>query len=299
MSCGAGQNFLINFVTFFIVLPLGISVTFRLYYPDLRRYEDLSTNNPKPSTQIAKNKDVYFRYKSTNKLSNPYKTYDNWVIEWSLLCSSYIMVFLLYYPCLIILYVSEQPSLEPDAFLKILGVQWNWLTDINVPVDAKGFYWIGLNNLFKYNIETNKNLSTMINLTLLNYIYEYIYEGVYSTELSQFFYHKFVFTQSPLNLKEYILGKGGFLSSTNLATFLPRTAIIKIVTGSKDVLHSFWVWSMAVKNDCISEKPIEQSVDITHESVSSGSCAEYCGDYHSRMPIMIKAYNPELRKYNN
>ena len=56
-----------------------------------------------------------------------------------------------------------------------------------------------------------------------------------------------------------------------------------------DVLHAFWVPELAVKKDAIPGYVTETWVDLNREGVFRGQCAELCGTWHSRMPIVVEA----------
>ncbi|TNF36221.1 MAG: c-type cytochrome, partial [Gammaproteobacteria bacterium] len=68
-----------------------------------------------------------------------------------------------------------------------------------------------------------------------------------------------------------------------------------LVTAN-DVIHSWWVPSIAVKKDAIPGFVNEAWTRIEQEGVYRGQCAELCGKDHGFMPIVVNAVSEE--EYN-
>jgi len=68
---------------------------------------------------------------------------------------------------------------------------------------------------------------------------------------------------------------------------LPVGVPVRIRLHSNDVIHSFWVPSLAGKQDLIPGR--ETDVTITPEKVGiyRGQCAEFCGVQHARMALVV------------
>jgi cytochrome c oxidase subunit II len=64
---------------------------------------------------------------------------------------------------------------------------------------------------------------------------------------------------------------------------------IHIVLTSVDVDHAFFVPQFLFKRDAIPGHPTEFDVTITDEATYSGQCAEFCGVFHDRMTLTVRA----------
>jgi cytochrome c oxidase subunit II len=56
-----------------------------------------------------------------------------------------------------------------------------------------------------------------------------------------------------------------------------------------DVIHSFWVPSLAGKQDLIPGRPNQLTVRADHAGVYRGQCAEFCGMQHAHMAFIVVA----------
>jgi len=64
---------------------------------------------------------------------------------------------------------------------------------------------------------------------------------------------------------------------------------IHIVLTSADVDHSFYVPAFLFKRDAIPGRPNEFDLTITDPGTYSGQCAEFCGVFHDRMTLTVRA----------
>jgi cytochrome c oxidase subunit II len=64
---------------------------------------------------------------------------------------------------------------------------------------------------------------------------------------------------------------------------LPRGVRMPLYLESPDVIHSFWVPSLAGKIDMIPGRVNRMALHPTRTGVFNGVCAEYCGVSHARM----------------
>jgi cytochrome c oxidase subunit 2 len=62
------------------------------------------------------------------------------------------------------------------------------------------------------------------------------------------------------------------------------------------VNHAFWVPELAVKKDAIPGYVTETWVDLNREGTFRGQCAELCGTWHSRMPIVVESVSEDKYK---
>jgi cytochrome c oxidase subunit 2 len=61
-----------------------------------------------------------------------------------------------------------------------------------------------------------------------------------------------------------------------------------------DVIHSFWVPSLAGKQDLIPGRPNELSIRAERPGVYRGQCAEFCGMQHAHMAFFVIAEEPRV-----
>lgn len=80
-----------------------------------------------------------------------------------------------------------------------------------------------------------------------------------------------------------------YLREVDNRLVLPVGPKVRFLHTSADVLHAFWVPELAVKKDAIPGYVTETWVDLTREGIFRGQCAELCGTWHSRMPIVVEA----------
>ena len=64
---------------------------------------------------------------------------------------------------------------------------------------------------------------------------------------------------------------------------------IHIVLTAADVDHSFYVPAFLFKRDAIPGKPNQFDLTITDPGSYSGQCAEFCGVFHDRMTLTVRA----------
>lgn len=84
-----------------------------------------------------------------------------------------------------------------------------------------------------------------------------------------------------------------YLREVDNRLVLPLGKKIRFLHTSADVLHAFWVPELAVKKDAIPGYVTETWVELDREGVFRGQCAEICGTWHSRMPIVVEAVSDE------
>lgn len=74
---------------------------------------------------------------------------------------------------------------------------------------------------------------------------------------------------------------------------IPTGRNVELTLQSRDVIHSFWIPSLAGKRDLIPGHPRKTVLRATTAGVYSGMCAEYCGLQHARMRIVLVAEPPD------
>jgi cytochrome c oxidase subunit 2 len=64
---------------------------------------------------------------------------------------------------------------------------------------------------------------------------------------------------------------------------------VHIVLNAVDVDHSFYVPAFLFKRDAIPGKPNQFDLTITQPGSYAGQCAEFCGVFHDRMTLTVRA----------
>jgi len=73
---------------------------------------------------------------------------------------------------------------------------------------------------------------------------------------------------------------------------LPLGQTIEVVLTSVDVIHSFWVPSLAGKMDMIPGRVTRLILEPERSGFYRGVCAEYCGASHARMGFAVEVMEP-------
>ncbi|WP_275098253.1 cytochrome c oxidase subunit II [Sedimenticola hydrogenitrophicus] len=84
-----------------------------------------------------------------------------------------------------------------------------------------------------------------------------------------------------------------YLREVDNRLVLPTNTKIRFLHTSADVLHAFWVPELAFKKDAIPGYVTETWSELNREGVFRGQCAELCGTWHSRMPLVVESVSPE------
>lgn len=84
-----------------------------------------------------------------------------------------------------------------------------------------------------------------------------------------------------------------YLREVDHRLVLPTNTKIRFLHTSADVIHAFWVPEIGFKRDAIPGYVTETWAELTKEGVFRGQCAELCGTWHARMPIVVEAVPPQ------
>src|SRR5205807_283878 len=68
---------------------------------------------------------------------------------------------------------------------------------------------------------------------------------------------------------------------------------VTIELAADDVIHSFWVPSLAGKMDLIPGRSNVMSIVAERTGVYRGQCAEYCGYQHAHMAVLVIVEAPD------
>jgi len=94
----------------------------------------------------------------------------------------------------------------------------------------------------------------------------------------------------------YLREDGGVELANELR--LARGTPVELELESRDVVHSFWVPSLAGKVDMIPGRRTRLRLDPTRTGVYRGVCAEYCGTSHAFMALRVVVSEPlELARW--
>jgi len=74
---------------------------------------------------------------------------------------------------------------------------------------------------------------------------------------------------------------------------LPVGERVELELASPDVIHSFWVPSLAGKMDMIPGRVTRLALEPTHTGTFRGACAEYCGASHAFMAFSVTVMEPQ------
>jgi cytochrome c oxidase subunit 2 len=86
-------------------------------------------------------------------------------------------------------------------------------------------------------------------------------------------------------------GRAEFSSANEIR--IPTGEPVRLVLKSADVIHSFWVPSLAGKLDMLPGRTNVLDIRAERAGVYRGQCAEYCGAQHTRMALLVVAQPPE------
>ncbi|MGZ8262461.1 MAG: cytochrome c oxidase subunit II, partial [Methylotenera sp.] len=118
--------------------------------------------------------------------------------------------------------------------------------------------------------------------------YEYIGEGVrYVSNLA-----------TPRDQIDNKVAKGAhYLLEVDQPLVVPTNKKIRVLLTATDVIHSWWVPQLGVKQDAIPGFIHEAWFQVEKPGTYRGQCAELCGVGHGFMPIVVKAL--PTKQYND
>jgi len=83
----------------------------------------------------------------------------------------------------------------------------------------------------------------------------------------------------------------GFVGANEI--HIPVGRNVRLVLQGDDVIHSFWVPSLAGKQDLIPGRVNEITIRADRPGTYRGQCAEFCGMQHAHMGFLVIADTPE------
>jgi cytochrome c oxidase subunit 2 len=84
-------------------------------------------------------------------------------------------------------------------------------------------------------------------------------------------------------------GSGSDTVKTANEIHIPVGRNVRVQLEGMDVIHSFWVPSLAGKQDLIPGRPNEMTLRAERAGVYRGQCAEFCGLQHAHMSFFVIA----------
>ncbi len=105
------------------------------------------------------------------------------------------------------------------------------------------------------------------------------------------------FTSNLATPREQIAGQADkgehYLLEVDEPLVLPVGRKVRLLMTSDDVIHSWWVPELGVKQDALPGFVNENWVRINEPGTYRGQCAELCGRDHGFMPVVVEAVPPE------
>lgn len=74
---------------------------------------------------------------------------------------------------------------------------------------------------------------------------------------------------------------------------LPAGERVELTLTSNDVIHSFWIPSVAGKMDMIPGRTTRLGIEATDTGTYRGTCAEFCGEAHALMSFPVVVMEPD------
>jgi cytochrome c oxidase subunit II len=84
-----------------------------------------------------------------------------------------------------------------------------------------------------------------------------------------------------------------YLLEVDNPVVVPTGKKVRIITTANDVIHSWWVPALGIKQDAIPGFVRDTWFKADSPGTYRGQCAELCGANHGFMPIVVEAVTPE------
>jgi cytochrome c oxidase subunit 2 len=92
---------------------------------------------------------------------------------------------------------------------------------------------------------------------------------------------------------QYLDGPPSDRFTTANEIHIPAGEPVTIELESQDVIHAFWVPTLHGKVDMIPGHPNFIRIEASHPGNYAGQCAEYCGEQHALMRLLVVAQSPD------
>lgn len=128
----------------------------------------------------------------------------------------------------------------------------------------------------------------MVNIKVTGYQWKWHYE--YLDQGIQFFST----LSTPQNQIDGLAPKDPYyLLEVDHPLVVPTHEKIRFLVTSNDVIHSWWVPDLGIKQDAIPGYVNETWAIIDKPGIYRGQCGELCGAFHGFMPIVVQAVSPQ------
>ena len=84
-----------------------------------------------------------------------------------------------------------------------------------------------------------------------------------------------------------------YLIEVDNPVVVPVGKKVRVIITANDVIHSWWVPALGVKQDAIPGFVRDSWFKVDKPGIYRGQCAELCGKEHGFMPIVVEAVEPE------
>ena len=99
---------------------------------------------------------------------------------------------------------------------------------------------------------------------------------------------------------QYVSSDPSKMMRTANELHLPVGVPVRITLASNDVIHSFWVPSLAGKQDLIPGRETDITITPRKTGIFRGQCAEFCGVQHAHMALVVDVDSyPDFIKWWN
>lgn len=171
---------------------------------------------------------------------------------------------------------------EPAKFHHNTLVEWIW-TIIPVLI-LVSMAWPATQLVVQMKDTSKEDLTIKITGRQWKWEYEYLGDGI-----------RFISNSATSN--EQITGKQQkgehYLLEVDKPLVVPTGRKVRIVLTSADVIHTWWVPAIGVKQDAIPGFIRDAWFKVEQPGTYRGQCAELCGVGHGYMPVVLEAVPPQ------
>ncbi|WP_166417405.1 cytochrome c oxidase subunit II [Cochlodiniinecator piscidefendens] len=157
---------------------------------------------------------------------------------------------------------NQQEIPEADITIKATGNQWYW----SYEYADQGF------GFDSYMLGSNATLDSELDADVQPFILDDAMEAL---------------------LARWGYSRDEFLLATDTAVVVPVNSTVVVQVTASDVIHSWAVPALGVKQDGVPGRLAELWFNADREGVYFGQCSELCGKDHTYMPITIKVVSQE------
>lgn len=144
--------------------------------------------------------------------------------------------------------------------------------------------------LLAYEDTTNSDLTIKVTGWQWKWEYEYLKDSVAKADGIHYFSSLAKASNEARQLKsgQDVTKVDHYLLDVDNRIVVPVGKKVRILTTAADVIHAWWVPSLAIKRDAIPGFINESWFKAEKEGVYRGQCAELCGKDHGFMPIVVE-----------